>query len=629
MVRRDITERLVTPISSRRSTALYEQSDVAYDVSIDGMPFFLAISPERPATRSTKEVQKSQFDTSKEPGEQSLSQWWVRAQDSWHRGAGLEWYEPGADDQSNYRCGRAVGIDVWTKGEVKLHKAMTRTRPVSAGQGAWCSSVVANGTDSIMAVENGVLTRVSRSGTTTYSGGFGSLTGAPAVCGGKVVVGASGGLHIGDVTGSALTQQVTATGVFIPWWVKSRLIVSNANRLYEMTLSSTSIPTGALYTHPDSNWVWTSVVETPDAILAAGFSNGNSAVFAYTLTSGGTGTTPVLGGAAQVVELPPGETVHSMRVYLGAYIAVGTSRGVRIGLVQQGGNITLGPLTVESVNPVRSITARDTYFLAAIENDIDGFSGCARIDLSQEIETLRYAWAYDAQTHITGKVFSVALLGNSDSVCIAVEGSGIWIQSLTQYEASGYFTTGKIRYATTVPKIFAFVQLRSTLGGDSGISLSTIDIADGDETFAFRFGPSYNDDNDVQLPTINSARYALDLKVTLEASTDRTVSPVLTSVAVKALPQPKVQREVVWWVSCFDREEDRMGNKVGTTGSAWERYSRLEWIEDTRTAVFARDFRTNEGFLAWVDRIDLVQTKPPAKNETNWGGYVKITLTRL
>lgn len=629
MVRRDITERLVTPISGRQSTALFEQSDVAYDVSIDGMPFLLAISPERPATRSTKPFQKSQFDSSKEPGEQSLSQWWVRSQDSWHRGSGLEWYEPGADDQSNYRYGRSVGIDPWTRGELKLHKAMSRVRTVSAGQGIWCTSAIVGGVDSVLAVENATLTRVTRSSTTTYTGGSSTLTGAPAVCGTKVVVGATGGLFIGDVSGSSVSSMLTTTGTTIPWWVKSRIIAANGNKLYELTLQSVSLPAAPLYTHPDTNWQWTSVVETPDAILASGFSNGNSAVFAYTLTAGDSGTTPTLGGAAQVIELPPGETVHSMRVYLGAYIALGTSRGVRIGIVQQNGNVSLGPLTVESANPVRSITARDTYFLAAIENDIDGASGCVRIDLSQEIETLRYAWAYDAQTHITGKVLSVAFLGNSESACIAVEGSGLWVQSLTAYEQRGYFTTAKIRYATTIPKVFAFTQLRSTLGSDSGISLSTIDIADGDETFAFRFGPSYNDDNDVQLPTINSARYALDLKITLEASTDQTVSPALTSVAVKALPQPKIQREVVWWVACFDREEDRQGNKVGTTGSAWARYSRLEGIQDTRTAVFARDFRTGEGFLAWVDGVDLVQTKPPAKNETNWGGYVKITLTRL
>lgn len=627
-MRRDITERIVHPLSSRQSSASYQQSGAVYDVSIDGMPFFLAISPERPGTRSTKQYQRQQFDTSKDPGEQTLSQWWVRSQDSWHKGAGLEWYEPGADELATHRYGRSVGVDVWTRGQLRLLRRMERKRTITSSQSAWCTSVVASGEDAILTVEGGVLARVTRSAATTFSGGAGVLVGAPAVCGAKVVVGALGGLYIGDVTGASLAQMFSATGTVTPWWAKSRIIAANGNRLYELTTASVALGT-PIYTHPDLGWTWTSVAETPDAILAAGYSNGYSSVFAFTLTPGSSGGTPTLSGAAQVVELPPGETIHSMKVYLGGYIAIGTSRGVRIGIVQQNGNVSLGPLTVESANPVRSITARDTYFLAAIENGIDGESGCARIDLSAEIESLRYGWAYDANTHVTGQVNSVAMLGTSDSVAIAVEGRGVYLQSTTLYEQSGYLTTGKVRYATTVPKIFAFVQIRSTLGEDSGMSLSTIDVSDGDETFAFRFSGSYNDDSDVQLPTISGARYAMDLKLTLESSSNGLVSPVLTSLSVKALPQPKVQREVVWWVRCFDHEKDRYGNPVGREGAAWERYSRLEWIEDNRTAVMAKDLRTGEGFQAWIEKIELVQTTAPAKNEPNFGGYVRITLTRL
>lgn len=627
MVRRDITERLTGPISARKEAATYQQSDAVYDVSIDGMPFFLSITPERPATRATKDFTKQQFDSSKEPGEQTLSQWWVRSQDSWHKGAGLQWYEPGSDELAQYRYGTSVGLDVWTKGQVTLHKATDLVHPVSAGQGVWCTSAVVNDGDVLFSVENTQMHRLDRSTSSLYSGAT-NLTGAPAICGSKVVVGSTTGLFVGDVAGNALTSLVTSPGTIIPWWVKSRIIASQGNKLYELTLSSSTLGT-PLYTHPDTNWTWTSVVETPDSILASGYSNGYAAVYAFNLAAGSSGASPTLGGAAQVVELPPGETVHSMRVYLGAYIAIGTSRGVRIGIVQDGGKVSLGPLTLNTSTPVRSITARDTYFIAAVEDDLAGFSGCARIELSQEIESLRYAWAYDAQTHANGKVLSVAFLGNSDAICIAVDGSGIYVQSQTKHEKKGYITTGKIRYATAIPKVFAFVQVRSSFSGDSGMTLSTIDVDDGDETFAFRFAPTYNTDNDVQLPTIDSARYAMDIKLTLESSTDQLSTPVLSSLSVKALPQPKVQREVVWWLACFDHEEDRQGNKVGRIGNAWERYSRLEWIEDNRTVVFAKDLRTGEGFRAWIEKIELLQTKCPAKNEPNWGGYVRVTLTRL
>lgn len=606
----------------------YQQAGLRYDVSIDGMPFLLAVSDQMPATRATKESNKAQFDASKEPGEQSLSQWWTRVQDTWHRGAGVQWYEPGSDELTQYRYGRSLGVDVWSKGQASLLHKMNLLRTVGPSEGAWCTSAVASGTDVVLAVENTTLTRLTASTVTTYTGGTG-LTGAPAICGAKVVVGASGGLFIGDVTGNTVTSMLTSTGACTPWWVKSRIVAANTNKLYELTLASVSLPGTPLYTHPDSGWNWTSVAETPDAILAAGYSNGYSAVYAFVLTAGASGSSPTLGGASQVVELPPGEMIYSMRTYLGGFVAIGTSRGVRVGILGSSGKINLGPLTVETATPVRSITARDTYFFAAIENDMEGKSGCARIDLSQEIEQLRYAWAYDAQTHVTGAVRSVAFLGTSDRAVIAVDGSGIWLQSITQYEATGYLYTGKIRYATTIPKIFAFVQLRSSLTSSCAISLSSVDTEDGDETFAFRFSTGFSSENDVRLPSIEQARYSLELKVTLEASTDLLATPVLSSLCVKALPQPKVQREVVWPIQCFDFEKDRFGAQSGTIGGAWKRYSKLEEIEDTKTEVIARDLRTGESFSAWITRVEMVQTQPPSQGEPNWGGFARITLTRL
>jgi hypothetical protein len=115
----------------------------------------------------------------------------------------------------------------------------------------------------------------------------------------------------------------------------------------------------------------------------------------------------------QVAEFPPGEEVHALKVYLGTYVAIGTSRGVRIGQIGSNGRMQYGPLTVETTQPVRSLSSRGQFVYAAIEADIDGFSGCARIDLSEEINqvgangyvtsnSFRFAWAYDAQAHVTG-----------------------------------------------------------------------------------------------------------------------------------------------------------------------------------------------------------------------------------
>ncbi len=103
------------PPSTQRTPAT-----VAYDVAIGGLPFFYGISNERPYIRQTAPYKKEQFDNSKEPGEQTLEGWWIRSQSSFHRGAGIKFYDPSAGEEVDYRFSDSEGVNVWTKGEVTL-----------------------------------------------------------------------------------------------------------------------------------------------------------------------------------------------------------------------------------------------------------------------------------------------------------------------------------------------------------------------------------------------------------------------------------------------------------------------------------------------------------------------------
>ena len=627
-MRRDFTEPLPFALSTRRAGSVFQTSGAKFDISIDELPFLLAVSNDLPMTRETKQTTKQQLDTSKEPGEQSLSQWWVRSWDSWHRGAGADWYEPGSDDATVNRCRVSYGLDVWTKGSASLIKRMDLAKSTSTGQRVFVTGAVVNGVDSVYVSEAGAVTRISASGSAGYSGGS-SKSGPVAVCGAKVVVGGTEGIWVADTTGTSFASLVSSSGAEItPYWVKSRIVATKGASLYELTLSSTALP-AALYTHPDSGWTWTGVAETPDAILASGHGSGFGAVYAFTLVSGSSsGSTPTLGSAIQVAELPPGEVIHSIRTYLGAYVAVGTSAGVRVGIIGDGGKISLGPLTVETTAPVRSIAARDRFFYAAIDGDLDGNSGCARIDVSEEVEQGRYAWAYDADIEAPGTARSIAFLGSTGRVVIGVDGKGAYLQSDSQYVTSGSVYLGRVRYATTVPKVFAFAQVRTRIPGESSVNLSSVD-EDGDETSEYSWTAAGGDDSDISLSTKEQARYSAELKITLSSSSDHSVTPILRSVSLKSLPQPKVQRTVTYPLLMSDKQSDRNGVKVGYTGFAWDRYSALENLEDTKTIVLIRDLRTGEAFPAWVDRLEFMNTQPPSKNDSNWGGVARVTLTRL
>jgi hypothetical protein len=618
----------------------YTGTGVLYDCTINGLPFFYAITDEQPYVRETNEYKRQQLDTSNEPGEQTLSQWWVRDEDSFHRGAGILYYEPGSDDTAKYRYASSDSVDVWTKGEAKLHKSCTLLDPTSGD--CYVVGARVSNADVLFGVIDGAMWRYNGSTTTTYTGAPWAPTTEPAIAGAKVLVGGTGGIMVGDANGSTLASLYTDAGFVKPWWVKSRIIAAKGNKLYEATIAGGGVALSTLTPiceHPDTGWTWTGVAETPDAILASGYSNGNGAIFAFNLqTDGLAGGVPTLDNAVQVAEFPPGEEVHSIRVYLGAYIAMGTSGGVRIGAVGQNGRIQYGPLTLETTSPVRALSARGSYVYASVDNDIDGVSGCARIDLSEEIvrltssgsasaQSFRYAYAYDAKASQAGTVRSVTLFGQTDRVALAISGKGIYVQAADVYETTGTLTTGRIRYATSEPKTFYLAKVRARLPVATSVKLSVID-ADGVETDIITLDSDFDQDEDVTLGAVREVpQKYISLKLTLYG--DGTDTPVVDSFQVKATPNPRIQRNVRLPLRLMDVEEDRNGNKIGYEGAAWLRLQALENMEQDHSVIAFSDATNGETFNGQIKSIQFLRDTPPSRNLTNFGGIAIVTLLKL
>lgn len=105
------------------SAASYAPGDLAYDLAINGIPFILGINDANPYQRVTAPYKKQQFDQTNEPGEQSLTGWWLRSQSSFHSGSGIKYYDPSAGEIVKNRFTDSQNVDVWTKGQVSLLKA--------------------------------------------------------------------------------------------------------------------------------------------------------------------------------------------------------------------------------------------------------------------------------------------------------------------------------------------------------------------------------------------------------------------------------------------------------------------------------------------------------------------------
>jgi len=129
----DITEGIPYVLSNPAGSTAYSATGEAYDVAIGGLPFFLLNSDDAPYRRVTAQYRKQQIDQSREPGEQTLTGWWVRSQSSFHYGQGIKFFEPIQDESLRFQYTESKGINVWTKGQATLLKSCDSQHTVTGG----------------------------------------------------------------------------------------------------------------------------------------------------------------------------------------------------------------------------------------------------------------------------------------------------------------------------------------------------------------------------------------------------------------------------------------------------------------------------------------------------------------
>jgi hypothetical protein len=173
-------------------------------------------------------------------------------------------------------------------------------------------------------------------------------------------------------------------------YVKDRIVMCINNKIYEISSSASALP-APLYTHSDTDIVFSSITASGPAIYVAGYSGTQSSIFKFTLNT--SGVMPTLTTAITAAEMPVGEIIHKIYYYLG-YMMIGTNKGIRAATVSdQDGSINYGPLIVETTQPCYDFAAQDRFVWCA--TGVDGAPGVIRIDLGNEIETLRFAYAND------------------------------------------------------------------------------------------------------------------------------------------------------------------------------------------------------------------------------------------
>jgi len=635
MAQFSITEDPVDPIGRPPATStLYTNQNNVYDVAIGGEPFFLAASDKYPYHRETASYKRQQLDLTQQPGEQTFEGWWLRSQSSWHLGAGINYLEPLQGQDVIYRFNKSNGVDVWTPGKATLLPDVTNVLTVS-GESQIFGAVDGNNVSCVFVSDGSALKRVAPTGatgtaTTVIYGGSSSNITALTQDGTNYYAANSTGIYKGLLTGvgtGAIAWNTGSSRVAIGW-VKQRLVAGIGEKLYQLVGTGPTLPTGAIYTHPNTNWTWTSIAEGPTAIYASGYAGTTSAIFRISLNTDG--TLPALTSAVTAADFPDEEHVTSIATYLGKYMLIGTNKGIRVGLIDTAGNISYGGLTFKQKtnDHISGFAFEDKFAYATVTQDIDGKSGLIRIDLSEPNSNGLYPYANDLASPDTGNCNGVAFIGETGRLAFVVEGTGMYFEHPTQLTTTGYIDTGAIRYNTIEKKHFKLIKVRPTAPFAGTVAISTIN-KDGDISSITTLGNAGLADQDFTTG-ISTAQEQLAFRFTLgRSSTDTSKGGGIIGYQVKSLPANKRTRSISIPLMCYDFEQDRNNIMVGWDGRAWSRLSALETIESSGNTITVQDFTSGEQVEGLIERITFDRISPPDRRFQGFGGVIYVTVRTI
>ncbi len=610
----------------------YQRAGFAANYAIGTLPWVAATSDKYEYNRVTTVYQRERVDQESSAGENSLSNWWIRSATSWHRGAGVTYYD--ADQTDLYRFNNSWNIDVWTEGQASLLPATELVYDDEV-------TFLTNSSNGVFFIADGGTVHFFNGTTATHL--TVPATHGIAQClttdGSAAYVGTTTGVY--KVTeGGTVTKLYHAISSGSTWtahqisYVKERLIIgvtySSTHYVFELSVSPSAPPNNItvgdnIYSSSAVGLIYNSITETGASILV-GYTIGQiSRIIAFTIDSTTTNSfgLPSLSAAITVAKLPTGETLHVIREYLNTYVIMGTTKGLRVGVDTGSIGFTYGPLSIDS--EVKDITFFGGYVYGtrSVNGAPDGTSskGLWRLNLGESTNNV-YAHAGDL-TVVSGTPSTVATLGSTGKLIIGTE-TGLHLQSEDLLADTGYISSGYIRYGTNENKQPVSLALNVSGEGTYGVAIeNNIGERADYPVLGVTGGRSL-----VLSSSLLPAEW-VEITVTLNKKTGVGVpdeSPVMDQWQLRSLPAPSRSRTITLSVLCYDEEQDMYGQvKVE---SAYSRLKTLEHLESAGAVVLFQDFTTDENRHCVIRAVQFVQTTPPAA-EHGFGGIITLQLQTI
>lgn len=621
---------IITPPTD---TGTFRVTDVQYDYAIAGIPFFAGESLRgsyfrRQYLRNFAPIRKDQFDNQNTPGEQSLLGWWLKSQSSFALGGGSQYLDTSMDTTLGERYLYSEHMDMFsTPYQVKLLPA-TKKVWSTGNTNLQIVCATSGGTDMVIVSDGLGLVKIT-------STGAGSTLAMPAgITAIKSLTSDGTNYYFVDTTGiyqgAIATPAVAATKIWnlpsssghnVIAWVKGRLVAGLDNNIYELVGTGPTLPTPK-FTHQNSAYVFSSIEETPQSILVAGSAGAMSQVHRFTVDAGG--ALPTLTSGVVTADLPLGETINTLYGYLGDFVALGTSKGIRVATINTNGDLSYGPLVVKNVNGVQAIVGHDRFLVFGNTNNgnvpYDGWSnpstattnsGLMRLDLSQTTSTGGYPYCSDLDSHTTGTVVDTdhvgTTVGAQDIHVFTVAGQGVFFTDTTECEPSGVIFSSKIRYNTLEPKHFKYVYIRTPSITDGSIQVVVNDPTGGSTPiFTASNGTTSNAPSLIEQVGNQVEWVQLQFNFT-RGTLNNNITPILNGWLLRSLPGPDRQILLTLPLLCFDHELDRKGQKYGYDGAAQKRLAALEAATQSGNLVTLQDLNFGTSYLVIIDEYEFQQ----------------------
>lgn len=569
------------PSSLSISTALNTLSGVGkiWDVGIDGIGYMLStLDQESPFEFRSYEIQsipklKPRFDDADEPGEQTLFPWWTRAQHSWHEGAGQNVFD--SPFSSRFRFKRSRGLNIWEEGEASLLKDTEELRSEAVDDHHLLSTP-----DALFYTVDGVVHRDAdpdTAGTDSLSDHSGTPINSIASDGESLYAAFSGGvlgIKKTPLEGALAWSDVNVqTAVELIAFVKGRLIGAKGTNLYEYDLSVTTEPE-PLNPPMTSTWKWTGIAESGPAIYFSGYAGDRSEIFAVRLTAQDIPFSSVatLGAMRSIWQAPEGETVHTVRGFLGQQVLIGTSKGVRIGTIVTGeGDLEVSGLITETPEPVKCFEPQEEFAWFGWDKFDESFSGLGRVHLGE------LSYASDLMVSGQGEVKEVVnYLGRKYFILDEGITSRIIKEHSDNLVSSAFVQSCEIRFGTTERKVMRYFDILTR-----GLGKWTLEMALDEGGFTTYEASNPAGGYEEKVLNLEGTRFCVRITIDRDES-DPTVGPILMEWRIRSEPRALGRFRYLVPVMVYDTITNKSGAKVGGTGRSLDLLNHL-------TAIYRED----------------------------------------